>query len=257
MTENKPTIVALIPARSGSKRVPDKNIRPLAGHPLMAYTIAAATQSEIFADVIVSTDSQTYADIAGHYGAQVPFLRPAEIAGDHSPDIEWLESTLQRLQKQGRKYDCFSILRPTSPFRLPETIRRAWQTFLAATGVDSLRAVEKCSQHPGKMWVVRGRRMTPLLPLGPEKQPWHSSQYPSLPEIYVQNASLEIAWSRVVFEDRTIAGNVVMPFFTETYEGFDVNNPYDWQLAEQIVQNCEAKLPTVPQHAYQTKFTHK
>ena len=250
MTQNQPTIVALIPARSGSKRVPDKNIRPLAGHPLIAYTIAAAQQSEIFADIIVSTDSEKYAEIAGYYGAEIPFLRPAEIAGDRSPDIEWVESTLQHLQKQGRQYDCFSILRPTSPFRLSKTIRRAWKAFLAETGVDSLRAVEKCTQHPGKMWVVRGRRMTPLLPIGPAEQPWHSSQYHSLPEIYVQNASLEIAWSRVVFEERTIAGNVIMPFFTKAYEGFDVNNPYDWQLAEQLVQNGEAKLPTVLQPEY-------
>jgi len=247
MSKNQPTIVALIPARSGSKRVPDKNIRSLAGHPLIAYNIAAAKQSEIFTDVIVSTDSKGYADIAGYYGAEVPFLRPTEIAGDQSPDIEWLASALRHLKDEGREYDCFSILRPTSPFRLPETIRRAWQTFLAETGVDSLRAVEKCIQHPGKMWVVRDKRMTPLLPLGPAGQPWHSSQYHSLPEIYVQNASLEIAWSRVVFEDHTIAGNVVMPFFTETYEGFDVNNPYDWQLAEQLVQNGEAKLPRIAQ----------
>ena len=80
-----PSIIALIPARSGSKRVPDKNIRPLAGHPVMAYTIAAALCSEIFSDVVVSTDSERYADVALHYGAQVPFLRPAQFAGDMSP----------------------------------------------------------------------------------------------------------------------------------------------------------------------------
>jgi CMP-N,N'-diacetyllegionaminic acid synthase len=250
MPEKKLTIVALIPARAGSKRVPDKNIRPLAGHPLIAYTVAAALDSGIFTDVIVSTDSQHYAEIVKYYGAEVPFLRPDTLAGDQSPDIEWLAYTLDRLRKAGRSYDCFSILRPTSPFRLPETIRRAWGEFSAQTGVDSLRAVEKCSQHPGKMWVVRGKRMTPLLPLGPAEQPWHSSQYPSLPEIYAQNASLEIAWSRVVFEDRTIAGNVVMPFFTVDYEGFDVNSNYDWQLAEQMVQKGDAKLPKVTQPAY-------
>jgi len=247
MAQKNTSVVALIPARSGSKRVPDKNIRRLAGHPVIAYTIAAAIQSEIFADVIVSTDSERYAEIARHYGATVPFLRPVEIAGDHSPDIEWLQYTLGRLQAEGSHYDCFSILRPTSPFRLPQTIRRAWQAFTAETGVDSLRAVEKCTQHPGKMWVVRDKRMMPLLPLGPPEQPWHSSQYPSLPEIYVQNASLEIAWSRVVFEDRTIAGNVVIPFFTKDYEGFDVNNPYDWQLAEEMVKNDNAQLPEVHQ----------
>jgi N-acylneuraminate cytidylyltransferase len=244
------SIVALVPARAGSKRVPDKNIRPLSGHPVIAYTIAAALDSKIFTDVIVSTDSELYAEIVKYYGAEVPFLRPPELAGDQSPDIEWLEYTLDRLQTAGRKYDCFSILRPTSPFRLPDTIQRAWDEFSAQTGVDSLRAVEKCTQHPGKMWVVRGKRMMPLLPLGPVGQPWHSSQYPSLPEIYVQNASLEIAWSRIVFEDRTIAGNVVMPFFTFDHEGFDVNNEYDWQLAEQLVQNGDAKLPQVIQPAY-------
>jgi len=240
-----PSIVALIPARSGSKRVPDKNIRPLAGHPLMAYTIAAALQSEIFADVIVSTDSERYAEIARYYGAEVPFLRPVELAGSLSPDIEWVEYTLKRLRDEGRVYDCFSILRPTSPFRQPETIRRAWREFLQEEGVDSLRAVEKCKQHPGKMWVVRGKRMFPLLPLSPAEQPWHSSQYQSLPVVYVQNASLEIAWTRVVFEERTIAGNVVMPFFTQGYEGFDINDARDWWYAEYLLGKGEARLPVI------------
>ena len=250
MPEKQPTIVALIPARSGSKRVPDKNIRPLAGHPLIAYSISAALQSGIFTAVVVSTDSQRYADIAEYYGAEVPFMRPAEFAGDSSPDIEWVTHTLDQLRKYGREYDCFSILRPTSPFRLSETIRRAWQSFAAQDGVDSLRAVEKCSQHPGKMWVVRGNRMLPLLPLGPAEQPWHSSQYPTLPEIYVQNASLEIAKSTVVFEDKTIAGNVLIPFFTTDYEGFDVNSNYDWTLAEHLAKANQAKLPAISHEPY-------
>ncbi|MCG6908383.1 MAG: acylneuraminate cytidylyltransferase family protein [Desulfobacteraceae bacterium] len=245
-----PSMVALIPARAGSKRVPDKNIRPLAGHPLMAYSIAAARQSGVFSDVVVSTDADHYAAVARHYGAEAPFLRPPEIAGDLSPDVEWVVFTLERLAAAGRRYDCFSILRPTSPFRRPETIRRAWREFLAETGVDSLRAVEKCSQHPGKMWVVRGNRMMPLLPLGPEKQPWHSSQYPSLPEVHVQNASLEIAWTRVALEGGTIAGTVLMPFLTRDYEGFDVNKPYDWDLAEHLVQTGQAQLPPVTQPPY-------
>jgi CMP-N,N'-diacetyllegionaminic acid synthase len=250
MVEKHPSIVALIPARAGSKRVPDKNIRPLAGHPLIAYTIAAALQSEVFSAVLVSTDSQLYAEIAKYYGAEVPYLRPAELAGDLSPDIEWVEYTLNRLRQDGREYDFFSILRPTSPFRLPETIQRAWRAFQEEEGVDSLRAVEKCKQHPGKMWIVRGTRMMPLLPLGPPEQPWYSSQYQSLPEVYVQNASLEIAWSRVVFEKKTIAGNVLMPFFTEGYEGFDLNTDYDWNIAEQLVRSGQAGLPSIPQSPY-------
>jgi CMP-N,N'-diacetyllegionaminic acid synthase len=245
-----PSAVAFIPARSGSKRVPDKNIRPLAGHPTLAYTIAAAQASGIFGAVVVSTDSERYADIARHYGAEVPFLRPTEIAGDTSADIEWLEYCLAQLSAAGRVFDCFSILRPTSPFRLAQTIQRAWAAFQAETGVDSLRAVEKVKQHPGKMWVVRGKRMTPLLPLGPAALPWHSTQYPALPEVYVQNASLEIAWTRVVADTHTISGWVLMPFLTQGYEGYDVNHPYDWQYAEELVRTGEAQLPALTQSPY-------
>jgi CMP-N,N'-diacetyllegionaminic acid synthase len=246
----QPSVVALIPARAGSKRVKDKNIRPLGGHPVLAYTIAAAVGSGVFDAVVVSTDSERYAEIARHYGAEVPFLRPPELSGERSPDIEFVEHTLRTLAEQGRPYDCFSILRPTSPFRKPETIRRAWETFLAAEGVDSLRAVEKCKQHPGKMWVVRGERMFPLLPLGPPEQPWHSSQYPTLPVVYVQNASLEIAWTRVVLQGRTIAGDVLVPFFTHGDEGYDVNDVADWVYAEYLLSAGEATLPHVSQEPF-------
>lgn len=240
-----PSVIGLIPARSGSVRVADKNIRRLGDHPVIAYSITAARASGVFSAVVVSTDSERYASIARHYGAEVPFLRPPELAGATSPDIEWVEHTLRRLRDAGRTFDCFAILRPTSPFRQPETIRRAWQAFLAESGVDSLRAVEKCRQHPGKMWVVRGRRMVPLLPLAPAQQPWHSSQYASLPEVHVQNASLEIAWSRVVWEDHSIAGQVLMPFLTEGQEGTDINDPEDWWYVQHLLQIGAAQLPAV------------
>jgi CMP-N,N'-diacetyllegionaminic acid synthase len=244
------SVVALIPARIGSKRVPGKNIRALRGHPLIAYTIAPAVDSGIFDAVVVSTDSEEIAAIARHYGAEVPFLRPAQFAGDTSPDIEWVEHTLSQLRDQGRAYDAFSLLRPTSPFRTADTLRRAWAAFGADPGIDSLRAVEKCTQHPGKMWVVRGNRLLPLLPFGPSEQPWHSSQYQSLPVVYVQNASLEIAWSRIVFNGRTIAGDTIAPFFTDQMEGFDINNRYDWMVAEFLLQNGEAQLPAIAQQPW-------
>jgi N-acylneuraminate cytidylyltransferase len=101
------------------------------------------------------------------------------------------------------------------------------------------------------MWVVRGRRMLPLLPFGPPEQPWHSCQYPSLPEIYVQNASLEIAWARVVEEQGTISGVTVMPFITEGYEGFDVNNPRDWLLAKEMAVKSRDFLPAVNMEPFQ------
>jgi CMP-N-acetylneuraminic acid synthetase len=216
---------------------------------VIAYTIAAALQSAIFSAVVVSTDSELYADVARYYGAEVPFLRPVEFASELSPDIEWVEYTLKRLQDKGREYDCFSILRPTSPFRRPETIQRAWREFLAEKGVDSLRAVERCKQHPGKMWVVSGKHIVPLLPFSSPGQPWHSSPYQLLPEVYVQNASLEIAWTHVVFEEHTIAGTVIKPFFTEKFEGFDLNDQDDWILAEHIIETGVTKLPHVPKRA--------
>jgi CMP-N-acetylneuraminic acid synthetase len=242
--------VALIPARQGSKRVPGKNVRVVNGHPILAYSIAPALESGVFDAVLVSTDSEAIAAVARHYGAEVPFLRPAEFAGDTSPDIEWLDYTLKELRKQGRTWDGFSLLRPTSPFRTAATIRRAWAHFTAQEGVDSLRAVEKCAQHPGKMWVVRGERMVPLMPFGPEEQPWHSTPYQALPPVYVQNASLEIAWTRVVFERGTIAGDVVVPFVTEGYEGFDINDPMDWMIAERLLADGAVQLPPVLQVPY-------
>lgn len=241
----KISIVALIPARAGSKRIPGKNIRKLGQHPLLAYSIAAAKNSGIFDAVIVSTDSSEYAEIASAYGADVPFLRPPELATATSPDIDWVSYTLKHLSSQGFNFDCFSILRPTSPFRQVETINRAWKEFLADREIDSLRAVELCTQHPGKMWVLQGKWMMPLLPLAPKKQPWHSSQYAALPEVFIQNASLEIAWTRAIFEEQTIAGSIIKPFFTEKLEGFDINQPEDWILAEYYLANGLIKLPEI------------
>lgn len=246
----KPRAVAFIPARSGSKRVPNKNIRPLGGHPMLAYTVRAAVDSGVFDAVVCATDSPRYADVARHYGAEVPFLRPAEISGDKSPDIEWVVWMLKALAEQGRDYEVFSILRPTSPFRQPETIRRAWALFREDPGADSLRAVEKCKQHPGKMWVVRGQRMLPILPYLHNGTPWHSNQYGALPEIYVQDASLEIAWARIALERNTIAGESITPFISQGLEGFDINEPEDWLLAQHYLTEGQARLPEVKTPPY-------
>lgn len=245
-------IIALIPARAGSKRVQAKNIRRLGGHPMIAYTIAAARQSGVFDEVYVSTDTEEIASIARHYGATVPFLRPAEYAADKSPDIEWLAHMLGKLQNEGKARDCFALLRPTSPFRQAETIQRAWKQFSEDGKADSLRAVELCEQHPGKMWEVdaEGNRMVPLLKDGPKNPPWHSTPYQALPKVYIQNASLEIAWTRIPLEQGTIAGEVIMPFITNDTEGFDINNPQDWWLAEHLLANGDATLPQVEAEPY-------
>lgn len=237
--------VAFIPARSGSKRVPNKNIRQLAGHPLLAYTVRAAIDSGVFDAVVCATDSELYAEVARYYGAEVPCLRPQEISGDKSPDIEWVVWMLRMLKASGREFEIFSILRPTSPFRQSETIRRAWAAFRGDPHADSLRAVEKCKQHPGKMWVIRGQRMLPLLPFSNGTTPWHSSQYAALPEIYAQDASLEIGWTRIPLEQSNIAGEAILPFVSQGFEGFDINEPEDWWLAERLLGTQEMLLPTI------------
>jgi len=238
-------VAAFIPARGGSKRVPGKNLRRLGGHPLLAYSVAAARASGVFAACVVSTEDSRTADVARHYGAAVPFPRPEEFARDASPDIEWVRFTLDELERRGESFDAFSILRPTSPFRQAATIRRAWEAFAPRRDADSLRAVEKCRQHPGKMWVLEGDLMRPLLAGASAGAPWHSTPYQALPPVYAQNASLEIAWTATVRRTGTIAGDRIVPFLTEAFEGLDINDPNDWWLAEELARRGEAVLPPV------------
>jgi N-acylneuraminate cytidylyltransferase len=241
-----PSAVALIPARSGSERVPGKNVAPLAGHPLIAYSIAAAEDAGVFDAVVVSTDSEEIAGIARRYGAEVPGLRPAEIATATSPDIAWVLHTIGGLRTEGRSYELFSILRPTSPFRTGETIRRAWYQLLAlGDRADSIRAVETVRQHPGKMWILDGELIRPLLPQRPEGTPTYSTQTKALQPVLVQNSSLEIAWTRVLEGERPeIAGPRITPFFTEGAEGFSIDYPDDFERAEEMVADG-VELPTI------------
>jgi CMP-N,N'-diacetyllegionaminic acid synthase len=228
--------VALIPARSGSIRVPGKNIRLLAGHPLLAYAIAGARESGCFDAILCSTDSGEIGRVAERYGAEV-VRRPAAIATATSPDIEWVRHALD-----GRVHDVFSILRPTSPFRRGATIRRAWAAF--GEHVDSVRAVRPVREHPGKMWVRDGGYIRPLLPQPPGEVPTHSRQTAALPEVLVQDSSLEIAWTRIVAGGE-IAGERVAPFFTEGHEGLAIDYPDDFERAERLAAADPALLPEV------------
>lgn len=244
-------IVGLIPARAGSKRVPNKNVLQLQGHPLLAYTISAALDSGVFEKVIVSTDSDEYAQIALHYGAEVPFLRPNTLAQDSSADIDWVAHALENLALTGYGFEIFSILRPTSPFRNASTIRRAYEEFNSRTDIDSIRAVELCSQHPGKMWRIWGDHLIPLLSVQPDGLDWFSSPTQSLPEVWVQNASLEIAFSRCVFDSESISGNRIAPFKTVFPEGIDINSELDFARVKMVVDEGLFSLPEVRVNPYQ------
>ena len=114
----------------------------------------------------------------------------------------------------------------------PRTRAAVWDRVAGASA-------EAAHRSPSALWP------TTTLPFGPAAQPWHSTPYQALPEVYVQNASLEIAWTRIIFEQRTIAGNVLVPFVTEGYEGFDINDPTDWMVAERLLADGVVTLPTV------------
>ena len=244
-----PSVIAFIPARSGSERVPQKNVRRLAGHPLLAYAIATAEQASVFDRIVCSTDSDEIAEIARWYGAEVPFLRPQEYATATSPDIEWLTYTLGALPE---RYDLFALIRATNPFRGPDAVRRGLEQLLTTPEADSIRAVELVKQHPGKMWELAedGRTMRPLLEQSALDVAWHAGQYQALPRVYVQNSALEIAWCRVVDETGTREGRVLAPFFTQGYEGFNVDDEDDWQRAERLVTAGVVALPAIERQPY-------
>jgi CMP-N-acetylneuraminic acid synthetase len=244
-----PSAIALIGARAGSERVKDKNVRRLAGHPLLAYAIETARRAEVFDRILVSTDSEQIAQVARWYGADVPFLRPVEYASSTSPDIEWIAWTLRRLDE---RYDLFAIVRATNPFRGPEVIRRGLDQLLATPEADSIRAVELVKQHPGKMWVIDevGRLMRPLLDQSHLDVAWHAGQYQALPPIYVQNSALEIAWTRVVEATGTREGRMLAPFLTEGYEGLNIDDEDDFARAEELAASGRAHLPAIEREPY-------
>ena len=232
-------MVALIPCRAGSSRLPGKNTRLLAGHPVLAYTIAAAQQSGLFSEVWCCSDDDEAIALSHRMGASIVLREPVS---DHQPDIVWVRAALIAANRP----DAFAILRPTSPFRTAETIRRAFQQFtLPDQTADSLRAVEPVRQHPGKMWqwTGPGYPMTPLLDYKrSDGVPWHSCPTQTLPTFYVQNSSLEMAWTANIETHGTIHGRKVVPFLTEGLEGFALDYSEDWDRAVALVE-AGAVLP--------------
>jgi CMP-N,N'-diacetyllegionaminic acid synthase len=239
--------IALIPARSGSKRLPGKNIKLLRGIPLIAYTIQSALDSNLFSEVIVSTDSREISDIAIKWGASVPALRPIEYAGDDSPDIEWvLHSVDNMILTPKSLIDCIAILRPTSPLRSADTIVNAFELFQEAESMDSLRAMEITNTHPGKMWRLgEDNRATPFLSQIDQKIPTHDRPTQSLEKLWIQNASLEFIRFRSLVESQTISGKRVFGYIMPGLEGLDVNTQFDWDYLENLVNTNTSLLKQI------------
>jgi CMP-N,N'-diacetyllegionaminic acid synthase len=216
-------IVALIPARGGSKRLPRKNIKRLGGHPLIAYSIEVALQSKIFDGVYVSTDDLETEAIATHYGATV-IKRPKDFAKDDSPDIEWITHALANIPKS----DYFMILRPTNPFRDLAMIQRSCVSY---NNNCWMKGIQEVTEHPDKMWEMDNNIMITM------NMHWrHMLPTQYLPVVYIQNGSIEIRPT----------GNIepvfMQPFFTEGIEGYDINTEKDWIYALHLVTTGKVKL---------------
>ena len=229
--------IALIPARSGSKRLPGKNIKLLNGKHLIYYTIKVALESKLFSEVIVSTDSKEIADIAKIHGANVPLLRPSDLATDSSTDIEWVNHAINSMVKVSHsEISSVSILRPTNPLRTSATISKALKLLESNSWADSVRAMEITDKHPGKMWVLdEDKKAFPYLDQTGEVIPTHNKPTQSLQTLWVQNASLEIIKFKSLMSTKSISGNNVLGYEMPGLEGFDINTQKDFEFLEFLI----------------------
>lgn len=203
-------VLALILARGGSKGIPRKNVRLFAGKPLIAYSIEQAEAARTVTRVVVSTDDVEIADVARRHGAEVPFLRPAELALDDSLDIEAFEHALRWLAEYEQyRPDLIVQLRPTEPVRYIEEIDDAVALMLAHPEATALKSVSIAQQTPYKMWCDREGYLDPLLQLADIAEP-HTLPRQRLPRVYWQNGVIDIVRPEVVAAGR-MYGDRVLP----------------------------------------------
>jgi len=223
-----PDVLALIPARSGSKSVPGKNIRLLAGKPLLAHSIAHAAAARTVTRTIVSTDSEEYARIAREHGADVPFLRPAEIAGDLSTDLEVFTHALDWLREhEGYVPEICVHLRPTCPGREARDIDRMVAKLQDDPSLDSVRSIVPAPATPFKMW-TRGSDglLTPVADAGiPEA---YNAPRQMLPEVFLHNGAIDVVRTRVITEDKSMTGARIYGFLT----GGDLDIDHEAEFVE-------------------------
>jgi CMP-N,N'-diacetyllegionaminic acid synthase len=210
----KAEVLAIIPARGGSKSIPRKNLLSVAGQPLIAYSIAHARDCALITRTIVSTDDDEIADVARRFGAEVPFRRPAEAATDFATDLQVFRHALLFLQERGYSPDLVVHLRPTGPIRKPHLIEHAINLMLRHPEADSLRAIGLAEQTPYKMWRIVGAYLEQALEL-PGFPESHSMPRQKLPAIYHQNGYVDIVRPRTIIEMDSMVGQTVLPFVVE------------------------------------------
>ncbi len=229
-------VIALIPARSGSKSVPNKNIAPLGGHPLIAYSIVEALLSELIKDVYVSTDSEEYATIAKGYGAQVPFLRPKELSLDDSTDKEFFQYFFDYLIADGQLLpDLVVHLRPTTPLRHINIIDKAIRIMMEQPIATSLRSMHKTLITPYKLFKKEERYAKPFLD-HPEKE-FYNLPRQTFEDTFLPNGYVDIIKPHVYKETGLLHGDKIYLYETAAVADIDINDDYIY--AEKLLKKKE------------------
>lgn len=233
-------ILAVIPARGGSKGLPGKNIRPLLGHPLISYSILAAQKIALVNRIIVSTDDQLIADVSIKYGAEVPVLRPSEYAQDHSTDFDVFNHLINWLKvNENYKPDYIIQLRPTSPVRkvghMTEAIKK-----LTDSNCDSLRIVTESPVTPYKMWTINNfdEPMVPLIQQNEISEPYNQARQ-KLPVKYWQIGYLDVICYDTLVNKRSMTGDTILPYYVDQEFAIDIDNLQDFIQAETYMKNNE------------------
>ncbi len=237
-------VLAVIPARGGSKGIPRKNIRDFAGYPLIAYSIAAGLQAEYVTRTIVSTDDEEIAEVARSCGAETPFLRPAELAQDQTLDLPVFVHVLQWLaQHEDYIPQVVVQLRPTSPVRPVGCVDQAVRILLDHPQVDSVRGVVPAGQNPHKMWRIDAQSgaMIPLLQMEGLAEPYNAPRQ-ALPPVYWQTGHIDAIRPQVILEKNSMSGDVILPLMIEPRYTVDIDNPSDWARSEWLVRHGELNL---------------
>jgi N-acylneuraminate cytidylyltransferase len=237
-------VLALVPARGGSKSIPRKNIINFAGYPLISYSIAAGLAAEKVNRVIVSTDDDEIAEISRVYGAETPFLRPSKYSQDHTPDLPVFIHALEWLaENEDYHPDIVVQLRPTSPFRRARHIDEAVFRLIENPQADAVRTVCVPFQNPFKMWRIGpDGLMIPLgRDLGIQPEPYNQPRQ-MLPEVYWQTGYVDAAWTDTILRKHSMTGEAILPLIIDPAEWVDIDSLDDWRRAERLIESGEITL---------------
>ncbi len=241
---SKPEILALIPARGGSKGIPRKNIRSFAGQPLISYSIAAGLQAKTVTRVIVTTDDEEIAKVARGFGAETPFLRPTELAQDGTLDLPVFQHALDWLaQHEDYHPQAVVHLRPTTPIRPQDLVDRSVSLLLAHPEADSVRGITTAHQSPYKMWLLDGedKPIRPLMTVSGIDEPYNSPRQ-ILPKAYSHTGLIDTIRPATILELNSMSGRIILPILFDPAYDADLDTLEDWKHAEQNLLHDRLKM---------------